>query len=54
VGKHFDINLVTVRKPVRSEVLTAVAMKDDVFRDIKTQFLPHRRNITSPLQSRAG
>jgi hypothetical protein len=29
----------------------AVTMKNAVFWDIKTQFIPHRRHITSPLQS---
>jgi hypothetical protein len=29
-------------------------MKNGVFWDIKTQFLPHRRHITSPLQSPAS
>jgi hypothetical protein len=29
-------------------------MKNVVFWDIKTQFVFHRRHITSPLQSRAG
>jgi hypothetical protein len=29
-------------------------MKNVVFWDIRTQFLPHRRHITSPLQSAAG
>jgi hypothetical protein len=29
-------------------------MKNAVFSDIKTQFLLHRRHITSPLQSSAG
>jgi hypothetical protein len=29
-------------------------MKSVVFWDIKTQFIPHRRYITSPLQSKAG
>jgi hypothetical protein len=33
------------------EVFTAVLMKNAVFWDIKTEFVPHRRNITSPLQS---
>jgi hypothetical protein len=28
-------------------------MKNSVFWDIKTQFVPHRRHITSPLQSLA-
>jgi hypothetical protein len=39
---------------VRFVVFTAVTMKNVVFWDIKTQFVPHRRNITSPLQSPAG
>jgi hypothetical protein len=29
-------------------------MKNAVYWDIKTQFLPHRRHITSPLQNPAG
>jgi hypothetical protein len=29
-------------------------MKNGVFWDIKTQFVPHRRHITSPLQSPAS
>jgi hypothetical protein len=29
-------------------------MKNVVFWDIKTQFVPHRIHITSPLQSSAG
>jgi hypothetical protein len=29
-------------------------MKNAVFWDIKTQFIPYRRHITSPLQSPAG
>jgi hypothetical protein len=39
---------------VRFEVFTAVTMKNAVFWDIKTQFVPHRRHITSPLQSPTG
>jgi hypothetical protein len=39
---------------VRFEVFTAVTMKDVVFWDIKTQFVLHRRHITSPLQSSAS
>jgi hypothetical protein len=39
---------------VRSEVFTAVTMKNTVFEDIKTQFVPNRRHITSPLHSPAG
>jgi hypothetical protein len=33
------------------EVFTAVTMKYVIFWDIKTQFVLHRRHITSPLQS---
>jgi hypothetical protein len=36
------------------EVFTAVTMKNAVFWDIKSQFVPHRKHITSPIQSRAG
>jgi hypothetical protein len=36
---------------VRYEVSTAVTMKNDVFWDIETQFVLHRRHITSSLQS---
>jgi hypothetical protein len=32
----------------------AVTMKNGVFWDIKTQFVPHRRHITSLLQSSAS
>jgi hypothetical protein len=39
---------------VRFEVYTAVTMKNGVFWDIKTQFVLHRRHITSPLQSPAS
>jgi hypothetical protein len=39
---------------VRFEVFTAVTMKNVVFCEIKTQFIPHRRHITSPLQSPAS
>jgi hypothetical protein len=35
------------------EVSTPVTMKNVVFLDIKTQFVPYRRHITSPLQSPA-
>jgi hypothetical protein len=33
---------------VRFEAFTAVTMKNGVFWDIKTQFVLHRRHITSP------
>jgi hypothetical protein len=39
---------------VTCEVLTAGTMKNVVFWHIKHQFVPHRRHITSPLQSPAG
>jgi hypothetical protein len=39
---------------IRFEVFTAVTMNNAVFWEIKTQFVPHRRHITSPLQSSAG
>jgi NAD(P)H-flavin reductase len=39
---------------VRFEVFTAVTMKNGVFLNIKTQFVLHRRHITSPLQSPGG
>jgi hypothetical protein len=39
---------------VRFEVFTAVTMKNVVFWDIRSQFVLHRRHITSPLQSPAG
>jgi hypothetical protein len=39
---------------VRFEVFTAVTMKNAVFWDIKTQFVLHRKHITSLLQSPAG
>jgi hypothetical protein len=44
----------SIQTPVRFEVLTAVTMKNVVFWDIATQFVLHRRHITSPLQSPAG
>jgi hypothetical protein len=48
-------NIVTVSEVcVRFEVFTAVTMKNVIFWDIKTQFVPHRRHITSPLQSPAS
>jgi hypothetical protein len=39
---------------VRFEVFMAVSMKNAVFWDIGTQFIPHRKHITSPLHSPAG
>jgi hypothetical protein len=46
--------LVTTYHFMISEVFTAVTMKNVVFWDIKTQFVLHRRHITSPLQSPAS
>jgi hypothetical protein len=37
-------------KNVRSEVFRAVTMKNAVFWDIETQFIPHRKHITSPTE----
>jgi hypothetical protein len=34
---------------VRFEVFTAVTMMNVVFWNIRTQFVPHRKHITSPL-----
>jgi hypothetical protein len=39
---------------LRVEVFTAVTMKNSVFWDIKSQFVPHMKDITSPLQSQAS
>jgi hypothetical protein len=49
-----SLNKQTKYKVVRFEVFTAVTMKNAVFWDIKTQFVLHRRHITSPLQSPAA
>jgi hypothetical protein len=35
-------------------MFTAVTMMNAVFWDIKSQFVPHRRHITPPLQSPPG
>jgi hypothetical protein len=43
-----------VNTMLRSEVFTACTMRNVVFWDIKTQFVPHRKHITSPLQSLDG
>jgi hypothetical protein len=45
---------ITITGNVRFEVFTPVNMQNGVFWDIKTQFVPQRRHITSPLQSPAG
>jgi hypothetical protein len=41
-------------KIIRFEVFTAVTMNNDVYWDIITQFVPHRRHITSLLQNPDG
>jgi hypothetical protein len=46
--------ILELRNKVKLEVFTAVTMKNVAFWDIKTQFVPHRRHTTSPLQSPAG
>jgi hypothetical protein len=35
----------------RCEVFMAVTMKNVVFWDIETQFVPHGKHMTSPLQT---
>jgi hypothetical protein len=39
---------------VRFEVSTAVTTEVTVFLDLKTQFIPHKKHITSPLRSPDG
>jgi hypothetical protein len=39
---------------VKFQVFTVVIMKNAVFWDINTQFVPRKKHITSPLQSPAG
>jgi hypothetical protein len=39
---------------VRFECFMAVTMKNVIFWDIRTQFVPHRKHITSPLKSQDG
>jgi hypothetical protein len=36
---------------IEFQVFTAVTMKNSVLWDIKTRFVPRRKNITSPLQN---
>jgi hypothetical protein len=44
-------SIVNMPVVVRAELFTAMTMKNVVFWDIETQFVLHRRHITSPLQS---
>jgi hypothetical protein len=46
-----SLSLLIYTAPVIFEVFTAVIMENGVFWDIKTQFVLHRRHITSPLES---
>jgi hypothetical protein len=48
------INFPSNNYSVKFEVFTAVAMKSGVFWDIKTEFVLHRRHVTSRLQSPAS
>jgi hypothetical protein len=52
-GRGFTTNSKRMLHYVRFEVFTAVTMKNVVFCDIKPQIVPHRRHVTSPLQSSA-
>jgi hypothetical protein len=45
---------VSKRFPCKTEVFMAETMKNTVSWDIKTQFVPHSKHITLPLQSPAG
>jgi hypothetical protein len=40
--------------PTRFEVFTVGTIKNAVFWDIKTQFVPHKKYITPPLQGPVG
>jgi hypothetical protein len=46
LGLH---NVVSKNIFVKSEVFIAVTVKNVAFWDIRTQFVPHRKHITSPL-----
>jgi hypothetical protein len=50
-GKNNKLSKINMKSYVGFEVSKTVTMKNAVFWDIKTQFVPHRRHITSPLQS---
>jgi hypothetical protein len=56
---HFNVTMTMkngqqITDYVRFEIFTAVTMKNAVFSDIKTQVVPYRKHITSPLQRSAG
>jgi hypothetical protein len=48
------VRLMNTLQKVGFENLTAVTIKNAVSWDIKTQFVPHKKHITSPQQSPAG
>jgi hypothetical protein len=48
---HIHIGILIRQINVDFEVFAMVAMKNAVFWDIKTQFVPHRKHIKSQLQS---
>jgi hypothetical protein len=52
--QYFWIEEESMEGFVRFEALTAGTMENAIFWGIKFQFSPHRRHITSPLQSLAG
>jgi hypothetical protein len=52
--KHYFSATEPSRLMLWFEVLTAVTMKNAVFWDIKTEFIPYMKNITSLLQGPVG
>jgi hypothetical protein len=48
------VNIYIIVFDVRFEGFTAVAVKNAIFWDIKSQFIPYSKPITSPLQSPVG
>jgi hypothetical protein len=50
----FHQNIIIDATPVRFVVFTAVNLRNSVFWAIKTQFVLHRRHITSLLHSPAS
>jgi hypothetical protein len=52
-GRYLQSRFIAVipLKNVSFEVFTVLTMKNVVFWDIKTQLLPHKEHVTSPLQS---
>jgi hypothetical protein len=51
--KRITIKITTVINHSRFEISTAVTMKNVIFWVINTQFVLHRKLITSPLQGQA-